>query len=100
MGVFDRIEIIKDKEKTKSPDFRPPYIYQIPLNFMPGLGGKTIDKLLNNFETEMNILHKLSEDDIEAVVGEKIAKSIIAARTGNVKIQSGGGGVYGKLTAS
>ena len=66
---------------------------------MPGLGGKTIDKLLNNFETEMNILHKLSEDDIEAVVGEKIAKSIIAARTGNVKIQSGGGGVYGKLTA-
>ena len=31
MGVFDRIEIIKDKEKTKSPDFRPPYVYQIPL---------------------------------------------------------------------
>ena len=100
MGVFDRIETIKDKEKTKSPDFRPPYIYQIPLTFMPGLGGKTIDKLLNNFETEMNILHKLSEDDIEAVVGEKIAKNIIAARTGNVKIQAGGGGVYGKLTAS
>lgn len=100
MGVFDRIEMIKDKEKTKSPDFRPPYIYQIPLSFIPGLGGKTIDKLLNNFETEMNILHKLSEDDIEAVVGAKIAKNIIAARTGNVKIQAGGGGVYGKLTAS
>ena len=92
--------MIKDKEKTYSPNFRPPYIYQIPLTFMPGLGGKTIDKLLNNFETEMNILHKLSEDDIEAVVGEKIAKNIIAARTGNVKIQAGGGGVYGKLTAS
>ena len=99
MGVFDRIEIIKDKEKTKSPEFRPPYVYQIPLTFMPGVGGKTIDKLLSTFETEMNILHKLSEDDIEAVVGEKIAKNIIAARTGNVKIQSGGGGVYGKLTA-
>ncbi len=100
MGVFDRIEMIKDKETTQSPSFRPPYIYQIPLTFMPGLGGKTIDKLLNHFETEMNILHKLSEDDIEAVVGEKIAKNIIAARTGNVKIQAGGGGVYGKLTAS
>ena len=99
MGVFDRIEIIKDKEKTKSPDFRPPYIYQIPLTFMPGVGGKTIDKLLSTFETEMNILHKLSEDDIEAVVGEKIAKNVIAAREGNVKIQAGGGGVYGKLTA-
>lgn len=100
MGVLDRIEIIKDKETTKSPSFRPPYIYQIPLTFMPGLGGKTIDKLLNNFETEMNILHKLSEDDIEAVVGKKLAKNIIAARTGNVEIQAGGGGVYGKLTAS
>ena len=99
MGVLDRIEIIKDKETTKSPSFRPPYIYQIPLTFMPGLGGKTIDKLLANFETEMNILHKLSEDDIEAVVGEKVAKSIVAARTGNVHIQAGGGGVYGKLRA-
>ena len=100
MGVFDRIEIIKDKEETKSPDFRPPYIYQIPLTFMPGLGAKTIDKLLKNFETEMNILHKLSKDDIEAIVGEKIANTVIAARDGNVKIQAGGGGVYGKLTAS
>ena len=50
-GVFDRIELIKDKEKTKSPANRPPYIYQIPLNFIPGVGGKTIEKLLTTFET-------------------------------------------------
>jgi len=98
MGVFDRIEMIKDKPKTKSPEKRPPYIYQIPLTFIPGLGGKTIDKLLNHFETEMNILHKLSKDDIEAVVGEKIASQIMNSREGNVHIQAGGGGVYGKLT--
>ena len=93
MGVYDRIQIIKDKEKSKSPDNRPEYIYQIPLTFIPGLGSKTIEKLLGHFETEMNILHKLSEDDIEAVVGDKVAKNIIAARTGNVEIQAGGGGV-------
>ena len=98
MGVFDRIEMIKDKPETKSPEKRPPYVYQIPLTFIPGLGGKTIDKLLDHFETEMNILHKLSEDDIEAVVGEKIAHQIICSREGNVHIQAGGGGVYGKLT--
>ena len=80
MGVFDRIEIIKDKENTQSPESRPRYVYQIPLTFIPGLGKKTIDKLLNTFETEMNILHKLSYDDIEAVVGEKIATNIILAR--------------------
>lgn len=99
-GVFDRIELIKDKETTQSPEDRPPYIYQIPLTFIPGVGGKTIDKLLDIFETEMNILHKLSEDDIEAVVGEKVAKNIVNAREGNMKVESGGGGNYGKVTAS
>lgn len=97
-GVFDRIELIKDKKETKSPENRPPYIYQVPLGFIPGVGGKTIEKLLDAFETEMNILHKLSKDDIEMVVGEKVATSIEAARTGNAKIQSGGGGNYGKVS--
>ena len=98
MGVLDRIVSIRDKEKSVSPVNRPPYVYQVPLTFIPGLGSKTIDKLLNTFETEMNILHKLSEDDIEAVVGEKVAKTIVAAREGKATIQAGGGGVYGKLT--
>ena len=99
-GVFDRIELIKDKETTQSPDNRPPYIYQIPLTFIPGVGGKTIEKLIDTFETEMNILHKLSQDDIEAVVGEKVAKNIVNAREGNMNVESGGGGNYGKVTAS
>jgi len=89
MGVFDRIEIIKDKEKTKSPEFRPEYVYQIPLTFIPGLGAKTIDKLLNHFDTEMTILHKVSKDDIEGVVGEKIANNIILAREGKMHISAG-----------
>ena len=46
----------------------------------------------------MNILHKATKDDIEAVVGEKIAKNIINASNGNAKVHSGGGGVYGKVT--
>ena len=98
-GVFDRIELIKDKKETVSPENRPPYIYQVPLNFIPGLGKKTIDKLLDTFETEMNILHKLSKDDIEAQMGEKIANNIINSREGNMKVQSGGGGNYGKVTS-
>ena len=96
-GVFDRIELIKDKKETKSPVSRPPYVYQIPLGFIPGVGGKTIEKLLDSFETEMNILHKLSKDDIESVVGEKLANFIERARKGEVKVQSGGGGIYGKI---
>ena len=97
MGVYDRIEVIKDKSVTKSPDFRPEYIYQIPLSFIPGLGTKTIEKLLDKFGTEMTILHKLSNDDIEAAVGDKIARNIISARDGKMSISEGGGGNYGKV---
>ena len=96
-GVFDRIELIKDKKKTKSPKNRPPYIYQVPLSFIPGVGGKTIDKLLDTFKTEMNIIHRASLDDIESVVGSKVAQNIINATSGKAKVHSGGGGVYGKI---
>ncbi|MBQ9298363.1 MAG: TIGR00375 family protein [Clostridia bacterium] len=98
MGVFDRIEIIKDKKVSKSPENRPEYIYQIPLTFIPGIGKKTLDKLLDVFETEMNILHKISKDDIEGVAGEKVAQAIIDAREGKMTIEAGGGGVYGRIS--
>lgn len=97
-GVFDRIELIKDKKDSSSPENRPPYIYQIPLSFVPGVGGKTVEKLLENFGTEMTILHNLSYDDIEAVCGGKVAEAICAAREGRINIASGGGGNYGKIT--
>ena len=45
----------------------------------------------------MTILHKLSNDDIEGVVGDKIANNIINARDGKMHIVEGGGGVYGKV---
>ena len=95
---IEMIEEIKDKKETKSPKSRPPYIYQIPLTFIPGLGSKTIDKLITHFGTEMDILHKLSKDDIESVTNKKIANTIILAREGKLNIQAGGGGVYGKIS--
>ena len=96
MGVYDRIEIIKDQNST-SPSFRPKYNYQIPLGFMPGVGGKTIEKLLSNFGTEMTILHKIAKDDIEGLIGAKQAEIIDSARKGEIHIHAGGGGVYGKV---
>ena len=96
MGVYDRIEVIKDQEST-SPSFRPKYQYQIPLQFMPGVGNKAIDKLLDKFGTEMTILNKTTVDDLSAVVGDKLAKVIDSAREGKLHIHAGGGGVYGKV---
>ena len=45
-GVFDRIELIKDKAKTKSPENRPPYIYQIPLRIYSRSGRKNCSKII------------------------------------------------------
>lgn len=96
MGVFDRIEMIKDQEST-SPSFRPEYHYQVPLQFMPGVGNKAIEKLLSAFGTEMTILNKVTRDDLESCVGEKLADVIDNARQGKMYIHAGGGGVYGKV---
>lgn len=96
MGVFDRIEMIKDQEST-SPSFRPEYHYQVPLQFMPGVGNKAIEKLLSAFGTEMTILNKVTRDDLESCVGEKLAGVIDNARQGKMHIHAGGGGVYGKV---
>lgn len=95
-GVFDRIKEI-GIITNKSPKTRPPYIYQVPLAFLPKVGKKTIDKLINEFGSEMNILHKVSYHDLVHVVGEKIANLIILSRKGKLSVASGGGGIYGKV---
>ena len=60
-----------------------------------------IDSKYADFEERISIidarLHSLSKDDIEAVVGDKIAENIIKARSGKMRILEGGGGVYGKV---
>lgn len=94
-GVADRIAELSDTGGI-APE-RPPYIYQIPLDFIPGLGPKMREKLLNHFGTEMAILHDVSFDHLKEIVPLKIAELIAAARTGKLKLHAGGGGKYGKV---
>ncbi len=94
-GVADRIAELS--EETGIVPERPPYIYQIPLDFIPGLGPKMMEKLLNHFGTEMAILHEVSFAHLKEVVPLKIAELIAAARSGELKLHAGGGGKYGKV---
>lgn len=96
MGVLDRLELIKDRSEPCLEE-RPPYHYQIPLDFLPGVGPKTINRLIDAFGSEMNILHKASEEEIAQVVKEVVAHNIVLAREGKLGIQEGGGGIYGKI---
>lgn len=96
-GVFNRLHEIADYKLPKHPEHRPPYIHQVPLEFIPGLGPKKIELLLQHYQTEMNILHYAPFDEIKELVGEKIAILIIKNREGRTIFLEGGGGKYGKV---
>lgn len=98
-GVLDRIKEIADQPNGLHPDYRPPYNYQIPLEFVPGVGSKTLAKLINHFGSEMAVLHEASQEGLIEVVGEKIGKNIALAREGRLELVVGGGGHYGKVLA-
>lgn len=93
-GVKERIE---ELTTNQNPGERPPYIHQIPLEYIPGLGPKTYAKLLAAFETEMNIIHRVGEEAINKIVPAKLAQAIIDNRDGKLMIKPGGGGKYGKV---
>lgn len=95
-GVRDRIEEIATAEEVIPTD-RPPYIYQIPLEFIPKVGPRILKKLLDHFGTEMNIIHRASEEDLATVVGGSLAQRIVQARHAELAIEEGGGGIYGKI---
>lgn len=96
-GVLDRIQEIGDLDEPCHPPQRPPYHYQVPLLFLPGVGPKTVSRLLEQFGTEMNVLHDVSDQDLVEVGGEKIGKVIQKARQGKLVLAAGGGGTYGKV---
>ncbi|RKQ37723.1 endonuclease Q family protein [Oceanobacillus halophilus] len=95
-GVFDRIQELADATQVERK--RPPYLYQVPLEYLPSLGPKTFQKLLHRFKTEMNVIHHASLNELLEVVPEKLARSIIAMREGKLMVKAGGGGKYGSVT--
>jgi uncharacterized protein (TIGR00375 family) len=95
-GVHDRILELKSGPGQK-PINRPPYIHQIPLEFIPGLGPKTLIKLREAFGTDMDIIHAAPADQLKKIIKPAIAEYILAARSGKLSIQMGGGGTYGKI---
>lgn len=94
-GVYDRLQELKSTNQQRKN--RPPYIHQVPLEFIPGLGPKTFQKLLDYFKTEMDILHAAPEEKLQKIVGQSITEAIIKARNGTLSVETGGGGKYGKV---
>jgi len=95
-GVSDRIQELTDTNTLNNK--RPPYLYQVPLEYIPKLGPKTYQKLLDRFHTEMYVIHQASLEDLLEVVPASVAHSIISMRKGEMHVKAGGGGKYGSVT--
>lgn len=97
MGVHDRLVQIRDYQESRYPVTRPPYNYRVPLKDIPGVGPKTIAKLLAYAGNEIELMENVSIDDIGKLAGKDIACIIAKMRRGRLKIIPGGGGRYGKV---
>ncbi|WP_110927535.1 endonuclease Q family protein [Bacillus massiliglaciei] len=96
-GVASRIQELSKVSVRGDRRKRPPYIHQVPLDFIPGLGPKSMERLLAAFGTEMNILHRASVEELSKTVSGKLAVLIDLARKGELALEAGGGGKYGKV---
>lgn len=59
-----------------------------------------MEKLLDAFGTEMNILHEVPVEALESVAGSHIARHILMAREQKLAFEEGGGGIYGRVKPS
>lgn len=101
LGVLDRIRHYagwQEARFTRVERPRPPYVHQVPLSFVPGLGQRGLERLLAAFGTEMAVLHGAGEEDLAEVVGPKLARLVVLAREGRLAIESGAGGIYGRVS--
>jgi len=96
-GVLDRLAEIADRPEPVSPPHRPPYVHQVPLEFLPGIGRRTLERLIATCGSEMAVLHRASREQLAAAAGDVIADRILLARKGRLPLQAGGGGAYGKV---
>nr|WP_026681076.1 endonuclease Q family protein [Priestia megaterium] len=94
-GVSDRILELKDISAPTND--RPPYTYQVPLEYLPKLGKRTYEKLLTAFDTEMQVIHHATFEELTSVIPSDLAHAIIQMRQGKLKIIEGGGGRYGTI---
>ena len=99
-GVWERIQDIADWDTPRHPEHRPPYRHQIPLSFVPGLGPKTKNRLLQAFGSEMQVCHETSLAELITVLGQRKANNLWQVLQREIVVAQGGGGCYGRVRLS
>ncbi|RKY37047.1 MAG: DNA helicase UvrD [Candidatus Omnitrophota bacterium] len=107
IGVMHRVEQLADREEGVVPESAIPFKNLIPLDEIIA-ETKGVQKnaqsviaeyrsLIQGFGSELEILLHMEEDFLRENLPSKLAEGIIRVRNGNVKIEPGYDGVYGKI---
>jgi len=93
---------------VRSLDGRPPFIRLLPLQEIiaalwgRGVATKAVQKeymsLVAELGSELELLIWAGERDLVSVAGEELARAILQARHGHVRVEPGYDGVYGRVS--
>ena len=119
VGVLHRINGLSDGERAGHRDAAgfvqnqegfPPFIRLVPLQeiisetLALGPSSKRVQKeysrIIGELGNELNILAWAEEADLVAAAGEPLARNILKARVGEVSIEPGYDGLYGKVSVA
>lgn len=107
IGVEYRIEELADRPAGFKPEGAIPFKKLLPLAELIASAYNTqpftkkvltdLDKLTNEFGSELNVLLEADAHKIKLIAGEKTADIVMKNRAGSLTIQPGYDGVYGKI---
>ncbi|MFH1782604.1 MAG: endonuclease Q family protein [Candidatus Omnitrophota bacterium] len=107
VGVMNRVDELADRPEGYEPKGRIPYKRMIPLQEIiadvlgVGDGSKKVEaeysQIVPRVGTEFEVLMELKEKELLKKLPQKIAKTIINVRKGNVEILPGYDGEYGTI---
>jgi len=107
LGVLTRVNELADRKYGFLPENAIPYKSLVPLEEViadslgQGTGTKEVLKeygqLISTFKTEFAVLLDAKEKELASITKPEIVEGIIRARTGQISIEPGYDGVFGKI---
>ena len=107
IGVLHRVEELADRPEGYTPEGKPGYRTLMPLSELISTAvgvkqlysqkvNKIYYELVDKFGSELDVLLNVGEAELLKVADEKLAKFILRNRKGEIEVEPGYDGVYGK----